>query len=91
MVSRSIVCGVGELVDFVAAREHRDSRLARVAVNALMHPVLRWHAGTDTSSAHRRTPLGRAVCGARGRLLLADPQTPLCQSCYDLPHPGVGA
>lgn len=82
---------VGELINFTAARKHRDTWLARAAVSALMHPVLRWHAGADTSAAHRRTPLGRAVCGARGRLLLADPQTPLCVHCYGLPHPGVGA
>lgn len=82
---------MGELICFAAARQDRDARLAAAAMNAVMHPVLRWHAGGDTATAHRRTPMGRAVCGASGRLLLADRLTPLCETCYDLPLPGVGA
>jgi hypothetical protein len=74
--------GMGELIDLDAARGHRQGRLAAAALHARMHPALRWHAGADTSTAHRRTPLGHAVCGAGGRLLLADPGTPLCDTCY---------
>jgi hypothetical protein len=77
-----IVGAVGDLIDLAAARASRTSWLAAMAVHARMHPALRWQAGADTSTAHRRTPLGRAVCGAAGLLLLADPDTPLCCRCY---------
>lgn len=83
---------MGELIDFVSAMASRDSWLAKRALHAHMHPALRWRTGTDPSPAHRRTPMGRAVCGAGGGLLLADPGTPLCATCY--PHhrsSGVGA
>jgi hypothetical protein len=85
--------GVGKLIYLDAARGHRDNRLAAAALHARMHPALRWLVGDDSSTAHRRTPLGRAVCGAPGRLLLADdPDTPLCGGCYpSAQQAGLGA
>lgn len=73
---------MGALLDLTAARANRNARLAAAAIHARMHPALRWQAGQDTSTAHRRTPMGRTVCGAPGRLLLAEPATPLCPLCY---------
>ncbi len=81
---------MGELIDITTARGHRDNRLAAAALHARMHPALRWHAGDDPSAAHRRTPMGRAVCGAAGRLRLAGPHTPLCTRCYPQRHGDVG-
>jgi hypothetical protein len=73
---------MGALLDLGSARASRDARIAAAAIHARMHPALRWQAGEDDATAHRRTPMGRAVCGAQGRLLLARPATPLCGLCY---------
>ena len=73
---------MGELICLAEARGDRDARLAAAAMHAVMHPALRWQVGADTAAAHRRTPLGRSVCGAVGRLRLAHPGTPLCGECY---------
>lgn len=73
---------VGELIDLFGSRNERDARLAAAALHARMHPALRWQVGSDTALAHRRTPLGRSVCGVVGRLRLAATGTPLCATCY---------
>lgn len=52
-----------------------------------MHPALRWMVDGATTSAHRRTPFGRAKCGAVGELTLAPREIPLCGACY----PGRGS
>lgn len=74
--------GVGELIELHQVRQDRDARLAAAALHARMHPALRWQVGVDTGAAHRRTPLGRSVCGLVGTLRIAEPGTPLCATCY---------
>jgi hypothetical protein len=64
------------------AQERRDAELSALST---MHPALRWVAGADESLAHRRTPMGRTVCGAPGPLAKARTEVPLCGRCYNLP------
>lgn len=74
------------ITDLASARTARErQRLAELSVIALTHPAMRWWAGTDWATAHRRTPAGRTGCGATGELRTADPTTPLCVVCYRLP------
>lgn len=76
------------LTDLASARAARERRrLAELSVVALTHPALRWWAGDDRGTAHRRTPAGRTGCGADGMLRTADSTTPLCEVCYRLPAP----
>lgn len=70
---------MGDLVDLANARAER----ARVYEDlAVMHPALRWVAGSAWWVAHRRTLAGSTACGAAGSLILAPPGVPLCPDCY---------
>jgi hypothetical protein len=51
------------------------------AERAVTHPALRWTAGDDDPTAHRRGRDG-AACGAPGVLRLADADAHLCPDCY---------
>lgn len=69
-------------MDLGVLRTYRRDQVADRAIAMSMHPALRFTAGGDTTVGHRRTPSGRAVCGAEGELLIADPGTARCPVCF---------
>jgi hypothetical protein len=75
-----MVPGMGTVTSLSDVRERRAAAIASVAP---MHPALRYLVGGDGSVAHRRTPMGRTVCGTPGDLYVARVETPLCDVCYE--------
>lgn len=71
---------MGDVIDFDAARARRVQQRAAAAV---MHPALRWAAGEDQATGHRRAAAtSTAWCGAAGTLTIAGSGARLCPDCY---------
>jgi hypothetical protein len=75
---------MAEVIEFGTARA---SRLERAALAAPNHPALRWAAGTDYSTGHRRrTGQPMTWCGMPGQITIARPGASLCPACYPNPR-----
>lgn len=70
---------MGQVIELAQVRH---ARLEHAAQAAVLHPALRWTAGTGQARAHRRTTTGITWGGITAPLRVAMSGTPLCPACY---------